>query len=102
MPDTIIPQSNTADRRAATQPFTLIQQDISHDTIAALEYLLHEARAGNLIGLVYGAALEGRDYFVDTTGEANRNSLLGLGIASVLWRRLSDMEAGEFSTAQQI
>lgn len=96
MPEAIIPQSNTEDRRATTKPFTLIQQDISHDTIEALEYLLYEARRGELIGLAYGAVLKGRDYFVHTTGEADRNPLLGLGIVNVLWRRLSDMEAGEF------
>ena len=95
MPGAIIPQSNTEDRRASPKPLTLIQPDISHDTIEALEYLLHEARKGELIGLAYGAMLKGKDYFVHTTGEANRNPLLGIGIASVLWRRLSDLENGE-------
>lgn len=83
----------TEDRRAPPKPFTLIQVDTSHDTIEALEYLLQEARVGRLIGLIYGAALRGRDYFVDTAGETHRNPMFGLSIASVLWRRLSDMEA---------
>lgn len=81
------------DFRAPTKPFTLIKVDVSNETIAALEYLLQEARTGNLIGLAYGAALRGKDYFVDTAGEAHRNPMFGLGMASVLWRRLSDMEA---------
>lgn len=81
------------DRRAPAKPFTLIKPDVSHETIAALEYLLQEAKEGNLIGLVYGAALRGKDYFVDTAGESHRNPLFGLSMASVLWRRLSDLEA---------
>lgn len=81
------------ERRAPTKPFTLINLDISHETITALEYLLQEAKAGNLIGLAYGAAFRGKSYFVDTAGEAHRNPMFGLSIASVLWRRLSDMEA---------
>lgn len=82
------------DRRALTKPFTLIKIDISNETVEALEYLLQEARAGNLIGIAYGAALRGKDYFVDTAGEAHRNPMFGLSIASVLWRRLSDLEMG--------
>ena len=85
----------TEERRAPPKPFTLIEVDISNETIAALEYLLHEAREGNLIGIVYGAALRGRDYFVDTAGETHRNPMFGLSMASVLWRRLSDLESGE-------
>lgn len=83
----------TQERRAPSKPFTLVKVDVSKETIAALEYLLQEARKGNLVGLVYGAAMRGNDYFVDTAGEAHRNPMFGLSMASVLWRRLSDMEA---------
>lgn len=65
-------------------PFTVIRETVSHDTIEALEFLLHEARRGELIGLAYGAMLKRRTRIVDTAGEAYRNPLFALGIVCML------------------
>lgn len=66
------------------KPFTLINEPVSHDTIEALEFLLHEARRGELIGLAYGAMLKRRSCIVDTAGEAYRNPLFALGVVCML------------------
>lgn len=65
-------------------PFQLIHMHPSDDLVETLEYLLREAQAGRLIGLAYGAILKRRAYFVDATGEAERNPMFGVGIANVL------------------
>lgn len=62
----------------------LVQVDTSTDLVEALEYLLQEARSGELIGLAYGAILKRRAFFVDAAGEAHRNPMFGLGVANVL------------------
>lgn len=62
------------------KPFTLVNETVSHDTIEALEFLLQEARSGELIGLAYGAMLKRRTCIVDTAGEAYRNPLFTLGV----------------------
>lgn len=66
------------------KPFTLVNETLSHDTIEALEFLLQEARSGELIGLVYGAMLRRRTCIVDTAGEAYRNPLFALGVVCLL------------------
>lgn len=65
-------------------PFVLIRSKISHDTIEALEFLLHEAQRGQVIGLAYGAIMKGRACIVDTAGEAYRNPLFALGVVCLL------------------
>lgn len=66
------------------KPFTLVNETVSHDTIEALEFLLQEARSGELIGLAYGAMLRRRTCIVDTAGEAYRNPLFALGVVCLL------------------
>lgn len=66
------------------KPFTLVNETVSHDTIEALEFLLQEARSGELIGLAYGAMLKRRTCIVDTAGEAYRNPLFALGVVCLL------------------
>ena len=62
----------------------LVKNNISQDTIDALEYLLYEARRGECIGFAYAALMKYRTCVVDTTGEANRNPLLAAGVVSML------------------
>lgn len=66
------------------KPFTLLNETVSHDTIEALEFLLREAKSGELIGLAYGAMLKRRACIVDTAGEAYRNPLFALGVVCLL------------------
>lgn len=65
-------------------PFALIRASISHDTVEALEFLLHEAKRGEVIGLAYGAMMKQRSCIVDTAGEAYRNPLFALGVVCLL------------------
>lgn len=65
-------------------PITLIYEPVSQDTVEALEFLLHEARRGELIGIAYGAMLKHRSCLVDTVGEACRNPVFALGIVCML------------------
>lgn len=65
-------------------PFTLMHAQVSHDTVKALEFLLHEARRGEVIGIAYGAMMKRRSCIVDTAGEAYRNPLFALGVVCML------------------
>ncbi len=65
-------------------PFTLMRATVSHDTVEALEFLLHEAKRGEVIGLAYGAIMKRRSCIVDTAGEAYRNPLFALGVVCML------------------
>lgn len=65
-------------------PFALMRATVSHDTVEALEFLLHEAKRGELIGLAYGAIMKRRSCIVDTAGEAYRNPLFALGVVCML------------------
>jgi hypothetical protein len=66
------------------KPFTLARDPVSHDAVAALEFLLQEARRGELIGIAYGAMMKSRECIVDTAGEAHRNPLFALGVVCML------------------
>lgn len=76
------------------KPFTLVQETVSHDTIEALEFLLEQAREGELIGIAYGAMLKNRYCMVDTAGEAHRNPLFALGVVCMLSDGLSARARG--------
>lgn len=54
------------------------------DVVEALEYLLHEARRGQVIGLAYGALLRKRTCIVDAVGELDQNPLYALGVVTLL------------------
>lgn len=77
------------------KPFTLSTDSISHETIAALEHLLAQARRGELIGIAFGAMLKQRTYLVDTAGEAYNNPLFALGVAHMLCDELTIRARGE-------
>lgn len=61
-----------------------MRASVSHDTIEALEFLLHEAKRGEVIGIAYGAIMKRRSCIVDTAGEAYRNPLFALGVVCML------------------
>ncbi len=73
-------------------PFVLTHIHPPDDVIEALEYLLAEARRGQLIGIAYGAMFRRRHYIVETAGEAHRNPLFALGVINILeselWERV--------------
>lgn len=78
------------------KPFTLATSaSISHETVAALEHLLAQAKSGDLIGIAFGAMLKQRTYLVDTAGEAYNNPLFALGVAHMLCDELTARARGE-------
>lgn len=71
-------------------PITLVRPEVSHDTIEALEFLLYEARRGELVGLAYGAMLRQRACIVDTAGDLHNNPVLSLGVVCMLSNDIAD------------
>lgn len=80
------------------KPFALIRSEVSHDTVEALEFLLHEAKRGELIGIAYGAMMRRRACIVDTAGEAHHNPLFALGVVCMLSGEISDRARGNGTT----
>ena len=75
---------NAPIERASVHSLKLVKNYICQDTVDALEYLLHEARSGELIGLVYGGMRKHRSCFVDAVGDGRRDPLFALGVANFL------------------
>lgn len=65
-------------------PFRLVQDDISHDTVAALETLLADAKKGRVIGIAYAVMFKQRQFAVDAAGEAYRNPIFTRGMIACL------------------
>lgn len=77
-----------------TRPYTLIPDSISHETIEALEQLLAQAHAGEVIGFGFVAILKRRRYIVNTAGECRGDPTLTRGMALALDDELRDMVHG--------
>lgn len=80
------------------QPFRLAPDNISDDTIEALEELLKEAKSGHIIGLAFAAMYKGRRFVVSTAGEARRSPVFTRGMLSYLDDQLS-VESRQRSTS---
>jgi hypothetical protein len=65
-------------------PFKLVPNGVSTDTVRSLEYLLDEARKGNVIGVAYAAMFRKRSYVVNMTGEAHRSPTFARGMVATL------------------
>lgn len=72
------------------QPFTLIPDTVSTDTVECLKLLLHRARRGEVIGLAYCAVLKQRSYIVNTAGVAYQSPTFARGMVAALDDQLSD------------
>lgn len=66
------------------RPFSLVDQPISHDTVSALRSLLNDAERGDVIGIAFAVMYKGRDYIVDTAGEAHRSPTFARGMVQAL------------------
>lgn len=75
-------------------PYQLIQEQISSDTVEALEYLLDSAKRGEVIGMAFALILKRRRFLVDCAGEACDNPLLARGAVAALDDHLSDLVRG--------
>lgn len=75
-------------------PYILVPDTVSNDTVKCLETLLHEARAGNLIGVAFAAMLKRRGYIVNTAGECHRNPTFSRGMVAALDGQLATRITG--------
>lgn len=66
------------------RPYYLVPDEISDDTVDALQELLRDARAGRLIGFAFAGMYRERKYVVNTTGEATRSPTFTRGMVSAL------------------
>ena len=73
------------------RPFSLAPDSISHDTIEALRVLLKDAEKGEVIGLAFAVMYKGRDYIVNTAGEAHRSPTFTRGMVQALDDHLMNM-----------
>lgn len=72
-------------------PYHLVPGALSHDTVAALEALLADAKAGRLQGIAFGAIYRRRTYIVDAAGEAHRSPTFALGVVHMLAKELEGL-----------
>ncbi|WHZ12092.1 MAG: hypothetical protein OJF60_002533 [Burkholderiaceae bacterium] len=79
----------TTDGMGRRRRLELIPDQVSHDTVECLETLLRYARAGDVIGIAFAAALKRRAYVADTAGECSRNPTFARGMIAALDDRLS-------------
>jgi hypothetical protein len=66
------------------QPFVFVGPSEDKDTVLALEHLLSQARAGDIVGLVAIPMYRQRHYTAVLTGESDRNPTWAAGCASVV------------------
>ncbi len=78
-------------------PFILIPDEVSHDVVECLETLLEHARAGEVIGVAFAAALKRRAYITNTAGECHRNPTWARGMLAALDDQLSSRIRGGHS-----
>lgn len=72
-------------------PYRLVNDDISHETVEALEQLLAEARAGKILGFAYVAMRKRREFIGDAAGEAYRNPTFARGMVAALDDHLAEL-----------
>lgn len=60
-----------------------------NETVETLTWLLHEAIAGRIAGIVYGAMMTGKRYTVDAVGEAYSDPIRGIGLAQCLVQEIN-------------
>lgn len=65
-------------------PYILLPDYVSHDTVDCLKQLLAQAKRGELIGMAYAAMLKRRAYIVNTAGEAHRSPTFARGMVAAL------------------
>jgi hypothetical protein len=72
----------------------LVQTEVSTDTVHCLERLLADARAGKVVGIVYGVIFKRRNFSVNACGEAHRSPVFARGVLATLDDELSQRVRG--------
>ncbi|MBA2547316.1 MAG: hypothetical protein H0V16_02515 [Burkholderiaceae bacterium] len=73
------------------EPFRLVRDPLSCDTIECLQRLLADAEHGQILGIAYAAMYKGREYVVGATGEARRSTTFARGMVDDLHDELRDI-----------
>lgn len=81
-------------RVATVIPFHA-RPDVDAETIEALEQLLEQARAGQILGVAFVAMRKRREFVGDATGEAYRNPTFARGMLAALDDHLRDLTRGK-------
>lgn len=72
------------------QPFKLVvNSGVSNETIACLDKLLEQAKAGRLIGVSYVAMYKGRKWDYRSCGETHRNPTWTLGMLNAFSTKIA-------------
>lgn len=84
---TTITVAQTAAR--GMNPFTLVKDALSHETIDCLRTLLGQAERGEAVGIAYAVMYRKSGYHVDTAGEAHRSMTYSRGMLRALDDKIS-------------
>ncbi len=71
-------------------PFRLVPDDISNDTVEALQQLLIHAKQGQIYGAAFVVMYKGRRYIANSSGECARNPTFTRGLVAALDDHLRD------------
>lgn len=82
--------------------YHLVKEEISKDTVEALEQLLESAKAGQVIGIAFALMLRRRKFLVDCAGEACTNPVLARGAVGALDDQLGLMIQGRLDSQTTI
>lgn len=72
------------------EPFRLVPDKLSEDTIECLEQLLAYAKAGQVYGIVFSAMFKGRRIIANSAGECSRNPRFARGMTKDIDDHLRD------------
>lgn len=78
------------------RPVRLVQfHRVSHDTVKCLKHMLDRAEQGEIIGISFAAMQSDREFFLQSCGEAHRNTAFASALASSLWFQTMKQAFGE-------
>lgn len=66
------------------RPYTLAPDNISHETIEALQQLLKQAESGELVGFAFAAVYKRRRYIVNSAGSCRSDPTMTRGMVLAL------------------
>lgn len=67
----------------------VVGNQVSHDTVRCLEWLLSAAKQGQVVGVACGAVMRHQKYALNVSGEVYSNPVLARGIVALLGDELS-------------
>lgn len=66
------------------QPYRLVTEAFSRDTVEALRELLAHAEAGEVVGIAFVAMYRRRRFITEMAGECHRNPVFARGMVAAL------------------